>query len=282
MDQAEAFDILDLPVSSSTEEVEERFREMVPENHPDQQGENEDLKRLMKARDVALSQDRTDLELVESTLDTIAEKQIARDERRIEAEKTVERLKRTSTSKFRRMRQASIIFGVITGGVLGLYRSIMSAPFLTLDPITLTFALTYIGMFGVVSAYSHLRMKNIESLINDADEALEDKMRFIQLLDDIGIDFQDDPSFTSSELEDKIERWREDRKERYGFNPLLPFRSIMIPRTLDFKRLAWVVGKTDFTRLLTRKGLAKQIFEEDESIEDGNWTVRYRLNLPTG
>lgn len=277
MDEAEAFEILNLPASSSNEEIEERFREMVPENHPDQRGENDDLKRLTEARDVALSQDSTDLELVESTLDTIAEKQIARDERRIEAEKTVERLKRRSTSKYRRRRHLSILSGVITAGVVGMYRFIQNAEFFTLNPVILIFVLSYIGGFGVVSAFFHLSMKNIESLINDADDALEDKMRFIQLLEDIGMDFQSDPSFTRSELEDKIEEWRKDPD-----NPTNPLSLIIFPQALDFKRLAQLVGTTDFTRLLIRKGLAKQIFKEDESLEEGNWTVRYRLNLPTG
>ena len=272
MDESEAFEKLGLEPSATEEEIKERYRELVPQNHPDAEGTSEDMEELNTAKEVALASSSDDLVKTEALEDSIR-LSTQQEQQRIESEKTVERLIDRGTSRYRRFRQMTIIFGGISA-ILGVV--IQTGSFrIEYFPVSIT-----AGVFLVISLiYTyifHASMQNIELMINEADEALSDKMEYIRLLEDIGIRYQDDPRFTESELENAIEEWIDDTNSTTSF-----FAKGFLKPKLDFESLAGHVGPSDFSRLVIRKGLEKDILSELEEIDDNQWIVKYEFNVPS-
>lgn len=74
MDRSEALDYLDLDSSASDDEINQRFRELVHESHPDTEGSDEEMAKLIEARDTALEETPTELEVVQSVIENTLEK----------------------------------------------------------------------------------------------------------------------------------------------------------------------------------------------------------------
>lgn len=276
MDSREAYKILGLEPGSSEQEIRSKYRELLIEYHPDHGGSVQELRQLELARDTALASQTSELQLRDPLIEPYRVGVGESQEKRQKTRETVKRLKKHSISKYRRKRHATFLFGGILGFLLLFYRFV--------EPIVYdaTFGLlifVYVVPLGLISAGYHVEMKNIETLIDDADEALNDKMTFIRLINDIGIDYINEPTFTHPELVDNIEEWVEMNNQNSS-TAFWPFQSLLVPPELEYSELAIEVGIEDFARLLIRKGLEQDLIIEVEELDRGEWLVEYQLNTP--
>lgn len=90
MDDQEAFEFLGIAPSATDEEIEGKYRELVPQNHPDAEGSSSEMEKLNAAREKALESDNTIVKR-ESIEDSI-QYSTRQEQRRIESEKTVDKI----------------------------------------------------------------------------------------------------------------------------------------------------------------------------------------------
>ena len=129
MDTKRAFDILGLNSQSSPDEIEERFRTLTNQHHPDHGGTNESMAELNDARSVALQafQAGTNLVPLEALNAAITAVSIRQEERQA-LERRVENMRKhlhsRSTRKYRRNRRIAGIFAAIAAAAIFLRQEI--------------------------------------------------------------------------------------------------------------------------------------------------------------
>ena len=272
MNESEAFEVLGLDPSASEEEIEEKYRELAQEHHPDKEGDKEEFAKLSEAKKIALGQEEPhELELVEQAIENYTEIVLDQQQKREKSRKTVNRLIRYQTYKYRRRKQMTILLGGSLG-ILTLFSTFLDIPVTQGNSFSLIITASAIFV-GIMYWTYHVQTENITTLITEADEALENNVIFVNLLQNIGIHKGDGTSFTQQELVDKINEWTEGTSSELT----LTASSIFLPpEEVDFEQLAKIVGPTDFSKLLIRKGLANNLIAEDEISKGDELTVTYQ------
>lgn len=279
MDSSEAIEILEISPSASKDKIHTRFRELVQEHHPDTGGDKESFETIVEARDVALSQRSDKLVPAEQTIESFTNHISNKSQRRHETEKTVDRIVRTHTSKFRRYKQTAILFGgaitliMILPGLLGFDSYLVPLSSIGGQVLIAVYIITFAVLYWLI----HSASNGIEMLIQEGEEALEDKMRFINLLNEIGLNYENHPTFTREEFEVQIEKWLNEESSNYS--PFLT-KHLYVPEVIDFRTLADRIGRADFSRLVVQKGLEKELITEIDDVQDGEWTIAYKINHP--
>ena len=122
MNTTRAASILGLSPDASKEEIDERFRDLAKQTHPDLGGSEVSMSTLLEARDAMLDARRQeslpvpkDLELAIRTISVDA-----RDQRIIEnaTREVRESVKRKATGKSRRWRNIALVFTVVSSGAI--------------------------------------------------------------------------------------------------------------------------------------------------------------------
>ena len=129
MDTKQAFAVLGLDRQSSLEEIEERFRTLANQHHPDHGGEHESMAELNKARSVALRTLTLGTTLVPlEALNAAMTAVVMRQEERKILDRRVDNMRKQlyfrSTSKFRRNRRIAGMFIAIAAAAIFLSEKI--------------------------------------------------------------------------------------------------------------------------------------------------------------
>ncbi len=129
MDTNRAFEVLGLDRKSSAEDIEERFRTLANQHHPDRGGTNELMAQLNEARSVALgaieyNTTLVPLEALNAAMTALADRQEKRQllDRRIDS--TTKHLHARSTSKYRRNRRVAGILSAVAAAAIFLGKEI--------------------------------------------------------------------------------------------------------------------------------------------------------------
>jgi len=123
METKEAFSILGLDLQATSHEIEEKFRILAKEAHPDKGGTAEAMSEINEARATALKSiaDSTSLVPVNLVRDLVAASQAESNKQQNLTKRVVEsreEISRRSTNKLRKYRRVSGILGAIAAGAL--------------------------------------------------------------------------------------------------------------------------------------------------------------------
>ncbi len=278
MNAASAFEILGLPASATDADIEERYRELAREKHPDAGGSEDDMRQLNVARDVAKETVKpgplVPLEVARSLIMTTTRAIAERGEAREEAQRAIDAAKHSATSAVRRYKDMSLIFGGLSVAALFLGKDLPATYFEGMgasNEFTKGFILAAlaIGMCAAV-AYWQLfnRVTRIEQQVDDLRKSLSTRSGFATVWFDITDSSRSKEGWTLAELQDLVSGWaahkRRDRQHREGE---------------DRKRLARLIGESDFIHLLLAKGKELELLKSNEAVEGRSLIERYSLQL---
>jgi hypothetical protein len=306
---ADAYATLGLDPSASHDDVRARFRVLVKERHPDAGGNAEDLSAVQNAYDAICTGTAPMGTALQVRLNGAAMVPLTageqRRERREDAQRVVRELVRHQTSPLvqaqRQGRWAAIIAG---GGAL----VFAFASTLGIDRIETStggehlwlpgeIRLPIAGLSGAVAGVlalitwkSNARATWIESALEDADDYLSDRNSYLQLLDEISAEGRLGSTWTQQTLVEAIYRWSDAAgsppSRQLGLLGLLTFGFLGLltasPRTdqVPLADLALVTGTKDFAKLLTVKGLERDLIVEQLVPIDERVEYRYSISLP--
>lgn len=292
MDEERAFDILDLPKNASSAEIEKQFRDLIHQNHPDSGGDREELIELIEARETAIeSSPGTEMTKYDKgSVPELPNKTF--DQKKQESEKTVNRVIRKQTSRFRRYKQFMKIFGSIIG-LTTFLRVILEtfnprpSPeygfvlyFIQEIPISTWFLLLVI--IGMAYWFLNMKINNIDIIVSEVEEVFDQKSNLLQMFSELDIDLGDE-YVTEGELQSAFNEWVIQEKELGGLDWIVYFIrdmfSLMAPK-LELHSIARKLGPADFNRIFLRKCIEADILEEEvESSGDNQFEVNYQINI---
>ena len=273
MDYQQAFEILNLQTNSDEENIENRFKELAKENHPDKGGNDKDMSNILTARDIALtySNNKQTLVPIELTREIIEYQNTFKD-----LEKTEKQVTRRYVSQYKRYKNMTGIFGVFTGGLA--FINTISNDFIFVELTSLHKTLLFVTTF-VMGIYYWFFSSMVETINNHIIEVLDefdDKEIYINAVNQI-IPTEKRHGFTKRELIDIIGSWSGNSAKGHIE---LPFILPLFSHSWSIKKLARNIGPKDFSRILILKGLKNDILEEKEIIDDkGYLSLNYVLKL---
>ena len=293
MERDEAWEVLDLPPDAQEDQIESQFREKVTEKHPDNGGSKEAFSRLLEARNTLLdAQGELDLAKSTSLLDQ-STLPIRYEQNKRQTEKTVNRIRRKNTSRYRRRMQVLKVLGGLFGffSALASFFSFFGSQvqsslliqfnelFTTVrGQVLLLLTVSLLFMIGLMYWVFSVRVRNIEMAITETEEALDQKPNIIEILGELDLQLQNG-KVKQSELERAIDDWAEG--ESHEQNPLFSPRSlfgVMSPE-LRLKDIAGKIGSADFNRIFLRKCVEHGLIEEQVNAKEDDWGVRYKLTV---
>lgn len=280
----EAFKILNLPESSTIEEIEDKYKVLIKEVHPDTiNGNHEKASALNNAKDFAIKY------LTEMTTNIVLLRQVAelikvdnsvllkRQEYKNQSEAIFSKVSRKSVNKYKQMRSMTKLFGVfsaalalVSSNILPIFEKIFK------DNPTYSIVFTVITfMTGIYYLMFNTMTERIQDSIDDFKETLEDKANYYDIINSIIIERAVFNRIISRrEFEGLIENWLEESRhvvlERLELDLLINKDSL--------KRIARRIGKSDFSKLIISKGLEKGVLIEVESNDNGFPTIGYSFN----
>ena len=135
MNEKEAFEILGLDIGATSEDIEERFRSLANDRHPDRGGANESMAELNEARSVALnfllqSNALTPMQTIQTAIELYSSQQQERQLVEVRVEKTQEHFRQQSTNKLRQYRTFANICGAIFATALFFSQELSNNAFL--------------------------------------------------------------------------------------------------------------------------------------------------------
>lgn len=291
MDEERAFEILEIPKTASSEDIENKFQDLVNQRHPDRGGNAEDLMELIEARRTAL-ESQSGKSLTPYEEDAVPKiPNETYDQKKNKSEKTLDRIVRKHTSKYRRYKQILKIFTAFIG-TLTFFRLISSfIPTVSDGPLILdefamyftTFTLLlYIGTLGFLYWLINLKVKNIEVIVAEVEEVFDQKSNLIRMLSNLDMDLEDD-YITEEELQIAIKDWTDTNNSSSWVESSLETSrnafSLLSPN-LELHSIANKIGPADFNRIFLRKCIEAGIIEEKvESEGDGQFSVKYYLTI---
>jgi len=277
----EALEILDLPISSTIEEIEAQYKDLIKDVHPDTiNGNHEKASALNNAKDFAIKY------LAETTTNLVLLRQVAeivkfdnslvlkRQEYRTQSEAIFSKVSRKSVNKYKQMRSMTKLIGafsatlaLITSNILPIFENIIKD-----NP-------TYSAGFTVVTfmtGFYYLMINTITDRVQDSldefKETLEDKANYYDIINSIIIERAIlNRIISRREFEGIVENWLEESRhvvlERLELDLLINEDSL--------KRIARRIGKSDFSKLIISKGLEKGVLIEVELNDNGFPTIGY-------
>jgi len=278
MNAASAFEILGLPSSATDADIEERYRELAREKHPDAGGSEDDMRQLNVARDVANEAVKpgplVPLEVAQSLVITTARAIAERGEAREEAQQAIDAAKHSATGVVRRYKDMSLILGGLSVATLFLGKDLPATYFEGVgasNEFTKEFILAAltIGMCAAVAYWQfNNRVTRIEQQVDDLRKYLSTRSGFATVWFDITDPYLSEQGWTLAELQELVSGWsahkQRDRQHREGE---------------DRRRLARLIGERDFTHLLLTKGNELELLKSNEAVEGHSLIERYSLQL---
>ncbi|WP_434531028.1 J domain-containing protein [Haloarcula sp. NS06] len=281
MDIDEAYKYLNVDEDTTLESVERRYAKLAKEYHPDQGGDPEEFKKLIEARNKIRENIRNqDIRLYEDT-GVVETSNSNYSKKKEKTKKTINRIERRQTSKYRRVKQYLLPFTVLAGviSLINILKSLVqpnivfpAIPFVRgeiMAPILIVLCL----YFGAIYWYLRTKVRNLELMITEIEEVLDQKSNIVRLLSDLNADFNQD-SISEENLEKAISDWM----GQGSSSPTFIF-SFMSPN-LDMHSIANKIGSGDFNRILLRKCIENNILEEEiGSRGSEDWEVSYKIKL---
>jgi phospholipid N-methyltransferase len=270
MEPDEAFTVLGLPINASAAEIQERFRKLALERHPDRGGDHGDMAQLNNARDVALNFATRDKSLtVREVMDVLTgvSSQNLKHQRRKDH---VEHIRRSvidrNIAPMQRARQAAIVFG----GVAGVAAFLSTQLSQNVNAVMAVVPLASVSAACAVGALvAHYKADRIKGLVETFVYELEDKSLLANLIREAQ-SHTCTPNFTQDSLQQALESW-------------LNTGSVLgrlVPRNIG--EVIMMLGPHDAARLMIAKGLETAILLELEAEgEDGQFQITYSLRRPS-
>lgn len=304
MDESKAFEVLGLARSASKDEIEAKYRDLVRERHPDHGGDEEAMRNLNVAREVAVTaaQNRA-LVPVETVRDVVAiavESVMRRSEEKAASERIAETVLREHSGPLQYYKAMAAKVGYASAGLVLLTSNVIPS-------LEKLFHVPWgvAAVFGVLVAlctFWHFRLSRVvdslERDVNDLSERWSDRPAAFNLLNDILRFVYPEPRFTADGLERELGRML------YGndyFNdcfpgrirpwhrlmaylglrrpgPRLRYERVMGGR-IDPRLAARVhrIGVSDAVRLLLAKAVENGVLVRDEELVDGGLVSTYHI-----
>lgn len=293
MDKDRALELLDIDTPYSREDVKNSYTTKVLEHHPDQGGDPEKFQEISNARDVAITalpggaiapyQPTDNLKLNDHS------------NIRDQTEKTIDRIVRKQTSRYRRLRRISKVFTALTGlpvfirlllMFLPIFSQIRNVSILSEPSTTIIMIMLFISAIysGVCYWYLRFKIQTIEEMITELDEFFALNSNILSLLQQLPISF-DNHSVTDNQLRSAINEWAEnsDGERRRGvLGSVLSLYNIsgIVSPNLDIQYIARQIGSGDFNRIFIQKCLENGILREQLHLDNPDeMGVRYSLAI---
>jgi len=273
MTPQEAFKILDLSETATIEEVEERYKSLIKENHPDKEtGNHEKAVELNTAREVVIKQINsisTSLAVIRKVADLIKVDNaeiVKRQEYKSQSDAIFNRATRRSLNRFKQMQSVTKLLGVFsaaialaTSNILPVFEKVIG------DNPTYSIAFTVItfgsSIYYLLFSAMTERMKDA---LDDFKETLEDKSSYYNVVNSVMIESRElGEIFTRQQFENAIRHWLD--ISRHVMLEKLELDSIIDKDSI--RRTARRIGETDFTKLIISKGLEKGLIREVDITE---------------
>jgi hypothetical protein len=312
----QAFELLGLAPGATPDAIQDRFRELAPEVHPDVPGgDEESFKRLEAARRVALAAHHSTAlvpldqvtELIRAATGGLAER-TERQERANQATRFVGGLVRAHTSKLKRVQRTAGITAAIAGLTAAVLQYIKTKGAFYGDyydydyiPNGLSIALTIPFVYcGFRAWIGRERGIAIAGALEDIAETFDDRSTIVDAVYEIEDESEIERPWTRDMLIRAVAKWAHldrngsgtsDGLSRLWWLPLRrrrrflrdPFglRELRLSRAAsrDLRSLAWVIGPDDFARLLLTKGLEHGVISEREVIDGERLYLLYDVQL---
>ena len=254
METKTAFEILGLEPTTTPEEIEERFRKLATERHPDRGGADDLMAELNQARLAALTalahaRAMVPIEGVRSAIELAVTRQEAQRQVDQRLASTREDFQSKTTGKLRQFRRMAGVFAAVAAAALFVGRELPSdflhstptdptgvvgLPFDEPSPIEtpqidalieegnrrisrlwLTAWLSVAGSAGLFAWLLTLRIENVEHRLRELDEQTGTKTLLYQFLQGIlGVSMHE--RWTLVQLDGAVFRWEQERESPYA------------------------------------------------------------------
>jgi hypothetical protein len=277
LDVKAAFELLGLPLSASAEEIDDRYRDLARDAHPDAGGSETRMRELNTARDLAKVSLAAGTAIVPASLirDLILASQgaMGQQERREEARGLARRMTHRATSRLRRMKELSALLGALSAGALFLGKDLPTQVFSNLPaPITshygASFTLVAI-LFAIGGGIGYWmlqdRVRRVEQDIQDLEHHLGFRSSYVDFLLEVWA-FAEHGPWSVADLEQGIELWARQPAKNHS----------------SWQHLARMVGSSEFARLLITKGQGLGLLTRKEEAQGVRLREEYSLTVAPG
>lgn len=292
MDTTKAFLALGLNRTASSQEVEDRFRSLANDVHPDKGGSDEQMSELNEARATALkfiadSNALVPEKALQEALVAVQSKTLNQQDLSNRIAESRKIIRDRTTNKLRKYRLASTMLAAICGGAIFIVNDIPKELFFARIPesallhmdmsrreeIEATYKdinafysrLWLAGWFGLVvisgigAWYFSLRIDRAENELKDLEDHTNTKTLMYNYLKCF-IPDKLSKFWTLEELVQAIEEW--------------PMKS------KRFKKLSKEIGSLRFAQYLIDRALKMELIVSNEIMEDGELVEQYSIKLP--
>lgn len=279
---------------------------LAKEHHPDLGGDSTHMAEITEAYEILIAELRppgTELAVRPDSVSMVrwaASEQ--RRERRENSQRIVRELVRHQTSPLSQAARQRRWLAIVSGGLAAL---VGAARALRLDyvegpegsellwlptSVRLGVMLAFGGLaaaFGLLAWSASTRAAWIESALEDADDELNDKNSYLDLIEEIADESDLDSSWTRAELIHAVRQWSESFVDRHPWSQLHPARSLMGLRAraapgTPLAALAQITGPVDFAKLVIVKGLENELLIERPTNRTGRPGYGYSLSIEAG
>ena len=274
------------------DDIVARHKKLARLTHPDvEDGDSPLMASINAARDIAVAAHHgtgvvpwsTGAELALATEQALVRFQ----ERHTAAETAMKELTRTHVNRLRDLRNraataagAAAIAALIPGGVDLVVK--FAGPSKIVAAILTCYGLLTAAMFALRAVRASARARENERAIEEIEQTLDDKERFASVLNELNV-YEGLRQWTADDVAERVHRWLHTTNGRTSrqASVLAGVRGILFDRAIARDRsiaaAARTVGADDFTRVLLRKGVERQLLVENDEWVGGHLQVTYRF-----
>lgn len=295
MDTNQAFEILNLSINSSKEEIKDSHKELIKESYPREADVNHDKAALLNsARDTAIkyiddmennvSLMRQVVEIMRVDNSLIAKAQNYRNQ----SNAIFNNVSRKYGSKHKRIKSKVKLVGAVSAtlalassNILPIFENITKEN----PQISIAFGII---TFIIAIYYNSINSmaEKIQDSIDELKEILDDKANYYEIFNSIIIYKENNSKkISKKEFELLISYWLSDKpiddnnlSESTLNRTFTTMFSEMEFSNYTLKDLAKKIGLNDFVKLVISKGLEKNILLEEEIVSQGNTYITYLIN----
>jgi hypothetical protein len=287
---AEALALLSLNENPSVEAINEAFRRLAAETHPDRGGDEDEFRRISEARDVLIAaQDGAALvpfrevrELMTLAMGGVAERE-HRADLRDATRRVVANMVRIRVSPIRRARgrltTMTFIAAIAAASSQALKifpsgKSAWSGLNLTANVGTISFGVVaFLAAIGI--AFYTYRISAIQGLIEDVDQTIDERATVVRLMREILQSSEKGPPVSTDDWLDAVRQWAWSQRPR----PVLAAFPLSIRREpMSPHEYAGRVGPDDFAKLVYAKAKEHQVIAEHDEWNDDYLVVTFEFN----
>lgn len=283
----QAFQILGIPEISTIDEVENRYKLLIKEFHPDKEtGNHEKTVSINIARTIAikhindLSSGLIIARQLYALVRTDNNELVKNQEYKAQSESIFNKASRKSINKYKRMQSITKLIGAFSGVLALLTSNILPIfeKFISNKSSEFSYFFTFIIFIcGLAYLMLNTKTEQTKDLLEDFKESLDDKSYYYAIINSLIINSEFKNNFSRIEFENMIRLWKENFYNQKSNDSLdLIFRdNHNIPNIIN------LIGISDFTKLILTKGLEKDLIQEYSDIENKLHIVGYSFKINT-